>query len=267
VNDRTLPIPPRPDLAGRPQPVLRSPRRAPVAVITVLALLGSILGGLVIVWVEMPDSEGSYRFIGEAAGAPIRWNPCEPVRYEVNLANAPEGALAVVHEAFDRTAEVTGIEFRFEGTTTRTPEEQADDYFLSHLTDPVVWLPVLVAWLPREEFRAQFERLGSDRHALAVANSIRGELETADQYTSGAIVVDAEARMSDDFDGRYSLGMVMMHEAGHLMGLGHVKDPAEVMFSDRSTYPQPIEEWGPGDTEGLQRLGTGGCMDPVPVAP
>jgi hypothetical protein len=235
--------------------------------LVVVALLGSLVGGTVVLGAQVPDREGSFAFIDEAAGAPIRWDPCEPVHYQVNLENAPADALDLVREAFDRTSRVTGIEFAFDGTTTRTIREQERDYYLSHLTPPVVWLPVLVVWLPRDEFRQRFERPGTERHALAVARPIRGELETADQYTSGSIAVDAGAHLSEDFDGRYSLGMVLMHEAGHLMGLGHVTDPAEVMFSDPSRYPYPVEDWGPGDVEGLEILGQGGCMDRVPVSP
>lgn len=271
MSKQGTPIPPRPDLRGPVQVASRQRRRAPIAmaVAFTLALLPALGVTVLATRADRVAADGgSYVFLEQAAaGRPLRWNPCEPIRYQVNLANAPEDALQIVEEALRRTTEVTGIGFRFDGTTSRTPAEQRDDFFMSQMSD-VVWYPVLVAWLPREEFREAFERPHSGRHALAVAYVTRGEdLETADQYTSGYIVVDADARMSPDFDGRYSLGLVLMHEVGHVMGLGHVDDPDELMFSDRDGYPYPIWDWGPGDRAGLERLGQGGCTDPVPVAP
>jgi hypothetical protein len=209
--------------------------------------------------------EPGYEFLFvRANGDPIRWNPCDPVAYEVNLADAPEGALDLVQEAFARTTEVSGVPFRFAGTTDRTLEQQRAS-FLDTLSD--TWEPVLVTWLPREEFRSLFEGANTERHALAVAYAQRGRTpETSDQFASGFIAVDADAAMAPDFSRRYSLGLVLMHEAAHVMGLDHVKAPAEVMFADRDTYPLPLDDWGPGDREGLATLGEGACEDPVPVA-
>lgn len=209
--------------------------------------------------------EAPYDFLRfRGLGQPIRWNPCQKIRYEVNLANAPDDALGLVEEAFRRTSEVTGVGFRFVGTTERTIAEQDDDMFLA---PDLSWYPVLVAWLPRDEFRDRFERPDTDRHALAVAYATRGHgEEERDQYTSAYIAVDADARMAPRFAGRYSLGLVLMHEAGHVMGLGHVKDPDQLMFSDRWIAPAPVSGWAAGDREGLERLGEGACLERIRVA-
>lgn len=271
---RTPSIPPRPDLQA-PAPASTSRRRRPVAILLALAL--TIVPALALVvlaprieWETsrfdaVPAGEPSHDFLFvRADGSPIRWNPCQAIHYEVNLTDAPDGALALVEEAFRRTTEVTGVEFRFVGTTDRTLAEQ-DDSFLDTLSD--AWEPLLVAWIPGPEFRDMFERPNTDRHALAVAYVTRGRTpETSDQYASGVIAVDADADMPPDFAGRYSLGLVLMHEAAHVMGLDHVKDPGEVMFADRDTYPHPLDDWGPGDREGLERLGEGRCEDRVLVA-
>lgn len=170
----------------------------------------------------------------------------------------------VVEEAFRRTTEVTGVGSSFVGTTDRTLAEQ-DDSFLDTLSE--TWEPLLVAWIPGPEFREMFDRPNTDRHALAVAYVTRGRTpETSDQYASGVIAVDADADMPPDLVGRFSLGLVLMHEAAHVMSLDHVKGPDEVMFADRDAYPYPLDEWGDGDREGLERLGEGRCEDPVPVA-
>lgn len=261
-----VPIPPRPDL---PPASRRRARWSAPVILTVVA-------GMVFAFVTAtlgrdaaddpsPPADPAYDFLFvRVNGDPIRWNPCAPIAYEVNLEDAPEDALEIVEEAFRRTTEVSGVPFRFVGTTDRTLEDQRAS-FLDTLSE--TWEPVLVVWLPRGEFRSLFGGPNQERHALAVASTNRGRTSaTNDQYASGFIAVDADAPMDADFSGRYSLGLVLMHEAAHVMGLGHVKAPGEVMFADRDTFPLPLDDWGPGDREGLETLGAGACEDPVPVA-
>jgi hypothetical protein len=65
---------------------------------------------------------------------------------------------------------------------------------------------------------------------------------------------------------RWSVGLVLMHELGHLVGLQHVASPHEVMSSN-PTDPGVIG-WGQGDLRGLQELGRSeGCLrSPRPLA-
>jgi hypothetical protein len=46
-----------------------------------------------------------------------------------------------------------------------------------------------------------------------------------------------------------------VHELAHVVGLGHVAEPMELMFVDNSGQV----ELGPGDREGLARLGSVPC--------
>jgi hypothetical protein len=48
---------------------------------------------------------------------------------------------------------------------------------------------------------------------------------------------------------------VILHELGHLVGLGHVADPNQLM----SETNYGLHDFGPGDQEGLARLGGGTC--------
>ena len=41
-------------------------------------------------------------------GAPVRWNPCEPIHYVVNLGAAPAGSLQDVQDAVLRHLERDG---------------------------------------------------------------------------------------------------------------------------------------------------------------
>jgi predicted Zn-dependent protease len=48
---------------------------------------------------------------------------------------------------------------------------------------------------------------------------------------------------------------ILDHELGHVVGLGHVQDPHELMYDEqleRTTF-------GPGDLQGLARVGSVAC--------
>jgi len=51
---------------------------------------------------------------------------------------------------------------------------------------------------------------------------------------------------------------VLLHELGHLVGLGHVPDAFQVMF-DTNSYP--LARYHAGDLRGLELLGQGRCFD------
>ncbi|HEY0889152.1 MAG TPA: matrixin family metalloprotease [Nocardioides sp.] len=48
---------------------------------------------------------------------------------------------------------------------------------------------------------------------------------------------------------------VVMHELGHVLGLDHVPDPGELMHDENTGRV----DFGPGDLEGLARLGATEC--------
>jgi hypothetical protein len=48
---------------------------------------------------------------------------------------------------------------------------------------------------------------------------------------------------------------IVLHEVAHVIGLGHVSEPMELMYADNTGQV----ELGPGDREGLARLGSLPC--------
>jgi predicted Zn-dependent protease len=60
------------------------------------------------------------------------------------------------------------------------------------------------------------------------------------------------------------MGALLLHELGHVVGLGHTPDSAQIMYPD--LRPMSSAQYQPGDLGGLARLGaTQGCLT-VPAA-
>ena len=78
-------------------------------------------------------------------GTPIRWNPCEPIHYVVNLENAPESATADVTRAMQRIENASGLSFVFDGSTDEVPSLDRESYQPARYGD--VWAPVLIGWV------------------------------------------------------------------------------------------------------------------------
>jgi hypothetical protein len=78
------------------------------------------------------------------------------------------------------------------------------------------------------------------------------------RYVTGMVALDApqlkEVLVGSESPAR--VRVVILHELGHLVGLDHVNDPGELMYSDNVG----VLEFGPGDRQGLAILGRGDCF-------
>lgn len=201
----------------------------------------------------LPDEP--YRFYQlRPDGEPVRWNPCEPIRYEVNLELAPEGAVEDVHEAVDRVAEATGIEFVYEGETTESIDDRSDGQISERGPDGVLrYEPVLVTWVTDEDLeRMNLGPIGDDLLAFARPAARRGV------FVSGLISMRASLANVRGF-GFVGIGPVLQHEWGHIVGLDHVRSSEESLMGERIGRL----DWGEGDLDGLRLVGhKQGCLDP-----
>lgn len=198
---------------------------------------------------ELADEPYSFLFTTED-GSPIRWNPSEPIRWVINFESDVDrdGQWAVTNEAVERVSEATGIEFRYEGTTTEPPSPNR----------PVVvsgrWRPLLIAWVA-----AGHQSLiagGGQRDCGAggpeyVASSFREPV-----YVTGQAAIQAPSASRSAGWSRSDSLHVILHELGHVMGLGHVTDQREVM-APTSLIGSMAGEYGQGDLEGLRLLAAG----------
>lgn len=186
-------------------------------------------------------TSSSYAFLRTrtATGEPVAWDHCEPIRYRVNPRGAPTGWAPLVRSAMDTVSEASGFELVYDGTTRERD-------FLERRPGA----PVLVGWGDPTEF----DQLAGDVAGFGGATAV--VLGGRQRYVTGEVLLD-----EGDYAQMATLGrggamrLVLVHELLHVLGLDHVDDRRELM------YPTFLDQGGlgPGDEEGLQRLGDVPC--------
>ncbi|MGY1665159.1 matrixin family metalloprotease [Geodermatophilus sp. SYSU D00696] len=194
---------------------------------------------------------GSHAFaaVQDDGVTPVAYDPCRPVHYVLAPDGAPEGADVLVAEAVARLSVATGLRFVHDGTT----DERWSDQRPAHQPDRYGdrWAPVLLSWATPEEVPALADTVAGIGGSQAV--SVGGPLV----YVTGAVALDAgwAAAAASTPGGREAIRAVVLHELGHVLGLAHVDDPAELM----SATNEGQVDLGLGDLAGLARLGRGAC--------
>jgi len=258
-------VPPRPDLSGWTPPASWSPPVAPqrrrgsrrfVALVVALSVAAASFAGAAAFVGDLvrPTGEPSeHRFLGRGIdGAPLRWNPCEPIHYVINAGDGPEGSVDDVHRAVEKVSVATGIEFLYDGPTTEIPTRHRDAYEPDLY--PGGWAPVLVAWVSPDETDIPFRSEGHT--AAGVARPLA--TTTPDAIVSGWIAINENDPNPPGFDDPGDQGPIVLHEWGHVMGLDHVDEQGQLMEPSGGW----MTDFGPGDLAGLERLGAeGGCIE------
>ena len=241
------------------------PRAGSLLVFLVVVLIGAVMRVGLARGPELiapaPDPRG-FRFqrVDAATGMPVRYNPCAPVHYTINPALAPKTAISDVHTAFEITGGATGIDFVFDGTTTEAPSLERISYRPSSYGRR--WAPILIAFTngaPSLDGNTEVD----GKHTIGQAGSSYEVNDAgAAVFVTGTAVFDAGARLTPGF-GKQTWGQLILHELGHVVGLGHVENPESVM---NDTIDVSHSAWGPGDRAGLWELGDGGsCIDTPPL--
>lgn len=201
-----------------------------------------------------PEGSGSYEFLRTQRGTaePVTYDPCRPIRWVLNPRTAPPGADRLVADAVTRMSQLSGLVFEVEGITDEIPLEDRAPFQRSRYGDR--WAPVLLAWSDPAELPVLEGRVAGIGGSTSVLNGDGREV-----FVSGLVVLDGPqfGSILDEDDGAARARAIIEHELGHLLGLAHVEDDAELMHPGGTEITGP----GTGDRMGLYLLGSGRCVD------
>ena len=185
-----------------------------------------------------------------ADGSATRWNPCQPVPYVVNLDQAPAGALAMITSALTQVRAATGLRFSYVGTTHELASHERP------LVSGGSWNPALFVW--EQPGQSDFLPAGGGEDGMGGYTAVSNPSGKWVVVT-GEVALDSAAGSLSGFGAAGGWEHLLLHEIGHMVGLAHVNDPAQVMYPIAG--PGAAVAYGGGDLAGLAQLGSApGCL-------
>ncbi|PLS76231.1 MAG: hypothetical protein CYG61_03340 [Actinobacteria bacterium] len=149
-----------------------------------------------------------------------------------------------MQEAMRRVGQATGINFVYDGSTGEVPSNGGNGYSGAG---------TVIAWATHEETNMLTGNAAGVGGAAAVSSN--GYI----RITRGFVVIDANRTVPAGFSGGVTQGALLMHELGHMVGLDHSGDQAQIMYP--TVTSRTPADWGAGDRNGLARVGAAnGCL-------
>jgi hypothetical protein len=224
-----------------------------------------------------PDERGQYTYLfgfptsstlGQnitnppATLPPVRWDPCRPIRYVLNLGGYPESYRVDIEESVDRMASATGLTFTNVGSSTYVPQS-------AQSFDPLVFNPdsdrdllnAVNGLLPYDLLIT----LSNESRSDAIDGGVIGRAAplwatdgfSTPRFVHASLIIDVDDVSNRGSWSGYGVGQVLLHELGHVVGLGHISDNTQIMnpsISGTTTFSG-------GDLRGLWQVGASrGCV-------
>jgi hypothetical protein len=220
----------------------------PIGALALLVVLLTPLGSLL-----HASSSGASPAASEYTGtpymamngsAPVRWPACATISYEVNLTGAPSDASTNLDSALALISTYTHFTFVYQGSTTAIPQNN-----WTHQDLPA---PLVIAWATP----ATSSALDSSRE-LSIGEVAATGIFPATHYTAGVVVIDTDATKAlPSGMGTGDLGLLILHELSHAMGLAHNHNPHSYMYPYFNVTSQSVT---PADQAHLASLDAGSC--------
>jgi hypothetical protein len=182
----------------------------------------------------------SYSFMATSNGTPVKWNACQDVHYTTRTSTAYSGALADVQAALAQVSAYTGLHFVYDGEVSTVPTVSYGQ----------TGGPLLIGFVDAAESDLY---TGAPLSVVGIAGSWYNSPGTT--YHSGRVALERTRLLALPRTGPASRTVVIMHELGHAIGLGHIADVTQIMNPVVVSYA----DWGAGDMTGLQALSTPVC--------
>ena len=195
----------------------------------------------------------SFTFGSLLDGKPVRWDPCNPIRWTSNTSRGPAGGLGVLKAAVAQIAAQTGTTWTYAGASNAVP---GAGYLPS--TTRTAYPPVLLGWT---DGRSSDLLASQPANVLGMARNAWFGVRRADGSSvaalrAGVVALDATDRLP--LTGPLSWQAVALHELSHVVGLGHTSDPRQLLAPVLPRYLAGLQA---GDRAGLTRVGrAGGCV-------
>ena len=224
---------------------------------------------------EIANLPITYTFLRVAPDGctPARFNPCEPVHFIQNGAAAPPFVMENVREAFKRLGQTTGINFVDDGLT----DENARRGPYVPERYPGRWAPILIVWehFPAAQTSGEQQILGNTVpmrvDEVTVSARLRFNVDAYNDETTKAPIEDGFGPPAGSGTGpigrnHITWGRIILHERAHVVGLGHTREEASLMYPDAAQQTTRPTGFSRSDLTGLRYLGRdAGCVRNPPL--